>query len=399
MMKHNDTKCDMAKAVDVLNESGRTMTVTAHSSCTDTKDSEEDFNCATSDIRSDTTSSPKNKRRNIIVALVSVIVIILGTVCVTVLKSDRSQPQDSAAMTDDIDSPMTIEEKISLVQSPALDDLPTSEPSTSPAPTLSLITFSPTTSKPTSRPSNKPTARPSNTPSKSPITTNSPTASPVSVSPTEGAIYDAVIVGAGWSGIRAAQVLSNAGASVLVIEANDYIGGRSKTVNTIPGVPTDLGSEWLYTEDTYGSMTSILADSGLVDDAIESKATDSLYASEKFYSQQDGDNQADMIDEVSIEQMHSKLWSQFLKFKTNLLKAFGDASYVDALEHFIEEIDPSNTDKQYLNYLFNQGEAILAGDTTMQSLSDLTSRRLPRYRDTLYECTWCWLWQHCCICC
>ena len=74
-------------------------------------------------------------------------------------------------------------------------------------------------------------------------------------------------------------------------------------------------------------MTSILADSGLVDDAIERKATDSQYASEKFYSQQDGDNQAEMIDEVSIKQMHSKLWSQFLKFKTNLLKALGDTSY------------------------------------------------------------------------
>jgi len=375
MMKHNDTKCHMAKAMDVLNESGRTMTVTAHSSCTDIENFEEGFTCATPDNRSDTASSFKNKRRNVIVALVSVIVIILGTVCVTVLKSDRSQPQDSAAMTDDIDSPMMTEEMIPPVQSPPLDDLPTSEPSTSPAPTLSLITFSPPTSEPTSRPSNKPTARPSNAPSKSPITTNSSTASPVSVSPTDGVIYDAVIVGAGWSGIRAAQVLSNAGASVLVIEANDYIGGRSKTVNTIPGVPTDLGSEWLYTEGDYGSMTSILADSGLVDDAIESKATDSTYASGQVYSQQDGDNQAEMIDEVSIEQMHSKLWSQFLKFKTNLLKAFSDTSYADALEQFIEEIDPSNTDKQFLNHLLNWGEISMAGDTTMLSLSDLI---------------WCW---------
>ena len=44
----------------------------------------------------------------------------------------------------------------------------------------------------------------------------------------------------------------------------------------------------------------------------------------------------------------------------------------DALEQFIEEIDPSNTDEQYLNLISESGEVSLAGDTTMQSLSDLT---------------------------
>lgn len=39
--------------------------------------------------------------------------------------------------------------------------------------------------------------------------------------------YDAVIVGAGWAGIKAAQTLIENGVeNILVLEAHDYIGGR-----------------------------------------------------------------------------------------------------------------------------------------------------------------------------
>jgi hypothetical protein len=66
--------------------------------------------------------------------------------------------------------------------------------------------------------------------------------------------YEAIIIGAGWAGLKAADTLLSSGiTSILVLEANDYIGGRSKTNNDfIPDsgngeVPIDLGSEWLYT--------------------------------------------------------------------------------------------------------------------------------------------------------
>ena len=39
--------------------------------------------------------------------------------------------------------------------------------------------------------------------------------------------YDAVIVGAGWAGIRAAEILIKGGVeNILVLEAHNYIGGR-----------------------------------------------------------------------------------------------------------------------------------------------------------------------------
>ena len=39
--------------------------------------------------------------------------------------------------------------------------------------------------------------------------------------------YDAVIVGAGWAGIKATEkLLENGVDNILVLEAHDYIGGR-----------------------------------------------------------------------------------------------------------------------------------------------------------------------------
>ena len=45
---------------------------------------------------------------------------------------------------------------------------------------------------------------------------------------------EAVIVGAGWAGISTARDLQNSGhSSLLILEANDYVGGRSKSNNSL----------------------------------------------------------------------------------------------------------------------------------------------------------------------
>ena len=55
---------------------------------------------------------------------------------------------------------------------------------------------------------------------------------------------DAVVVGAGLAGLAAARGLEAAGASVLVVEANGRVGGRTMT-RRIGGVSVEMGGQWV----------------------------------------------------------------------------------------------------------------------------------------------------------
>ena len=56
---------------------------------------------------------------------------------------------------------------------------------------------------------------------------------------------DVIIVGAGLSGLYAARELKKAGLEPLILEANDRTGGRILTENAYPGIPFELGAQWI----------------------------------------------------------------------------------------------------------------------------------------------------------
>src|SRR6476620_2155407 len=63
---------------------------------------------------------------------------------------------------------------------------------------------------------------------------------------------DVVIVGAGLSGMIAARKVLDAGLTPLVLEADDRVGGRILTEEVTPGVPIELGAQWIG--DTHERM-------------------------------------------------------------------------------------------------------------------------------------------------
>jgi monoamine oxidase len=61
----------------------------------------------------------------------------------------------------------------------------------------------------------------------------------------EGGILDAVVVGAGLSGLICARTLRRAGLRVGLLEARDRLGGRMHRRATAAGIPVDLGGQWV----------------------------------------------------------------------------------------------------------------------------------------------------------
>ena len=56
---------------------------------------------------------------------------------------------------------------------------------------------------------------------------------------------DIVVIGAGAAGLATTNYLTQKGKSVICIEADNRIGGRAYTDNSIFGVPYDLGAHWI----------------------------------------------------------------------------------------------------------------------------------------------------------
>ncbi len=65
-----------------------------------------------------------------------------------------------------------------------------------------------------------------------------------------GASVDVVVVGAGFAGLTAARRLRAAGHSVVVVEADDRVGGRTKP-GKIAGEVVDLGGQWVGPSQTH----------------------------------------------------------------------------------------------------------------------------------------------------
>lgn len=72
---------------------------------------------------------------------------------------------------------------------------------------------------------------------------------------------DVIIVGAGLSGMIAARTVLAAGLQPLVLEADERVGGRILTEEVVPGLPVELGAQWIG--DTHHRMFALAEELGV----------------------------------------------------------------------------------------------------------------------------------------
>ncbi|WP_396929702.1 flavin monoamine oxidase family protein [Mycolicibacterium sp.] len=72
---------------------------------------------------------------------------------------------------------------------------------------------------------------------------------------------DVVIVGAGLSGMIAARAVLAAGLTPVVLEADERVGGRILTEEVMPGLPVELGAQWIG--DTHERMFTLAGELGV----------------------------------------------------------------------------------------------------------------------------------------
>ncbi len=72
---------------------------------------------------------------------------------------------------------------------------------------------------------------------------------------------DVIVVGAGLSGMIAARKVLDAGLKPLILEADERVGGRILTEEVMPGLPVELGAQWIG--DTHDRMFRLAAELGV----------------------------------------------------------------------------------------------------------------------------------------
>ena len=129
-----------------------------------------------------------------------------------------------------------------------------------------------------------------------------------------------MIIGAGWSGIGAAAKLIQEGmTNILLLEARDYIGGRSKTVYGFapdaPETPFELGSEFIYTNYPNAVLT-IFQQQQLRYQPVDFSSA-SFVDTEIFNDAQQDYSSSVLLDDTSNGRLYNKLWKKgFLPYLT-----------------------------------------------------------------------------------
>ena len=128
-------------------------------------------------------------------------------------------------------------------------------------------------------------------------------------------VYDVLIIGSGWAGVGAATALTDAGMDNFeILEARDYVGGRSRTVYPFSDdLAVELGSAWVF----EGKITDELIDQENLPYGVteyDFERTFGLYQSGRFDEAPDEFVSGEVPAQERRELIDKIWWDDFVAF-------------------------------------------------------------------------------------
>jgi monoamine oxidase len=191
---------------------------------------------------------------------------------------------------------------------------------------------------------------------------------------------DVLIIGAGWSGLAAANKLyqEHNEEHFCVVEARDAIGGRSRTLigALVPDLPTELGSAWVSEGTT---IARIFRDAGLVsDDApsyFDSETVGLYYEPWGGLIEDDSEVRVWLREEyTTFEDYASDHAAYDISFQEIIDRYFHEYPDIDNLaKHAIKALLCGAIHSEYGSYFRDADSAFLDGQLTGSSSIDFVA--------------------------
>lgn len=183
--------------------------------------------------------------------------------------------------------------------------------------------------------------------------------------------YDVVIIGAGWAGLGAAKtLLSKNVTNFNVLEARNYVGGRSKTsYEWGEDVPVDLGSAWVQGR-TNNPVQALIDAFGVK--CARDPGTDVVYdTSGHRYSDDETTNIYETygVDDSIDDQEPDDTFFGYRQKTINAMPATTDIDLGTAATEYMNKKDMSKPQKENFEFLLTYlQESNYAADTSDMSL-------------------------------
>lgn len=187
--------------------------------------------------------------------------------------------------------------------------------------------------------------------------------------------YDVIIIGAGISGLSAAQELVKNGFKPLVLEGRDRVGGRIYTV-TPWGSPTDLGASWIHNFE--GNPLYALAQANqiqLIPTPSSNMGSFAPFESDPRVIYYDGDGVK--IPDDQLEKSMA-VADDFLKYASDRMSTYTDSTSVEKVVQDFLQNTPMDTDRRYIVKDMIDNRFVFDSPADMSTISIKTSAAISR---------------------